>query len=315
MPPTHLVDFMSLLSHLTGVPYIVMEWLWKASVVILIYTSPTRDWSYCMWECGIAINPASPRTRVIVFQSGDRYPALFANDLRINMRLASSIQQFTNEFLTDPHFFPRYEQAVTAFEPRSHGVEKAGQEFYDDLQKVLPSKEDDEGLEEWAPYPFLRMQLNPNQVDRIRRAKHEPLQKTIDVVLEGLIIESDGEARRVFGRAKTMPLDTTLGELVAAWKDRYPQGGHTWLEALCAQVKDAVNGMFPTLVWALMRGLDRMDGTWYAPVLNRVRVIKASQVPADGPHSVEMEFDIYFDISKHVGHVNGYSSVIDEMAA
>lgn len=273
----------------------LMEWLWRASVVILVYTSPSRDWSYCMWECGIAINPASPRTRVIVLQSGERYPALFANDLRINLRTPSAIQQFTNEFLTDPNFFPRYEQAITEFQPRSQDVEQAAQDFYDELQQVVPSKDEDEGVEDWAPYPYLRLQLSPQQVERIRRARDERLQTTIDAVLDGLIVDSDGEARRLFGRAKTMPLDTTFGELVRAWKERFPSSDQAWLEALCGQIKDAVDGMFPTLVWQLMRGLDRMDGTWYAPVLNRVRVIRAPQAAVESPQSVEMEFDIYFD--------------------
>ena len=26
----------------------------QSDVVLLVYTSPTEDWSYCMWECGIA---------------------------------------------------------------------------------------------------------------------------------------------------------------------------------------------------------------------------------------------------------------------
>lgn len=273
----------------------LMEWLWKASVVILVYTSPTRDWSYCMWECGIAINPASPRTRVIVLQSGERYPALFANDLRVNMRTPSAIQQFTNEFLTDPNFFPRYERPISEFQPRSQEVEEAAKDLYDDLQKILPSEDEDEGIEEWTPYPFLRVQIGRQQVERIRAARDERVQTTIDVVRDSPITDSDGEARRIFGRAKAMPLNTTFGELVRSWEERYPNTDLAWLKALCEQIKDAVDGMFPTLVWQLMRGLDRNDGTWYAPVLNRVRLIKAPQMAVEPPQSVEMEFDVYFD--------------------
>src|SRR5215468_4421154 len=38
--------------------------LWKAGIVILIYTSEDQDWQWCMWECGVATNPHSPDTRV-----------------------------------------------------------------------------------------------------------------------------------------------------------------------------------------------------------------------------------------------------------
>ncbi|MDQ6815450.1 MAG: hypothetical protein M3040_17085, partial [Bacteroidota bacterium] len=30
------------------------ETLWKASVLILLYTDHEQDWNYCMWECGVA---------------------------------------------------------------------------------------------------------------------------------------------------------------------------------------------------------------------------------------------------------------------
>src|SRR6202035_3521620 len=44
------------------------EALWQTGVVILIYTTEDQDWQWCMWECGVATNPASPDTRIIVFQ-------------------------------------------------------------------------------------------------------------------------------------------------------------------------------------------------------------------------------------------------------
>src|SRR5262245_18447066 len=49
--------------------------LWNADALILVYTSADNDWSYCMYECGIATHPGSPDTRVIVFQCGKDVPA------------------------------------------------------------------------------------------------------------------------------------------------------------------------------------------------------------------------------------------------
>ena len=34
--------------------------LWEAKVVLLVYTSNDNDWSYCMWECGVATDPSPP---------------------------------------------------------------------------------------------------------------------------------------------------------------------------------------------------------------------------------------------------------------
>jgi hypothetical protein len=44
--------------------------LGASEVLILIYTSSDEDWSYCMWECGVATHPQSPNTAIVVFQCG-----------------------------------------------------------------------------------------------------------------------------------------------------------------------------------------------------------------------------------------------------
>src|SRR3954453_8886931 len=46
------------------------ENLWQAGVIVLIYTSPDEDWSYCMWECGVATHPGSPETKILLLQCG-----------------------------------------------------------------------------------------------------------------------------------------------------------------------------------------------------------------------------------------------------
>jgi hypothetical protein len=35
----------------------LMQALWDAIVIILVYTDSTKDWSYCIWECGVAAQP------------------------------------------------------------------------------------------------------------------------------------------------------------------------------------------------------------------------------------------------------------------
>jgi hypothetical protein len=51
--------------------------LWQTEVLILVYTSSDQDWSYCMWECGMALHPDSPNTTLIVFQCGADVPSPF----------------------------------------------------------------------------------------------------------------------------------------------------------------------------------------------------------------------------------------------
>ena len=45
--------------------------LWSTDVLVLLYTSPDHDWSYCMWECGMAAHPQSPDTQIIVLNKSN----------------------------------------------------------------------------------------------------------------------------------------------------------------------------------------------------------------------------------------------------
>ena len=60
--------------------------LYDCNVLLLLYTSADEDWSYCMFECGVATDPQSPRTNIIVFQCGEDVPSPFADQLRVNVR-------------------------------------------------------------------------------------------------------------------------------------------------------------------------------------------------------------------------------------
>ena len=86
--------------------------LWKVGIVILIYTSEDQDWHWCMWECGVATNPHSPDTRVIVFQCSPEIPRVFQDQVRVNARNKDDVLKFVREFLTHTHFFPEFGRAL-----------------------------------------------------------------------------------------------------------------------------------------------------------------------------------------------------------
>lgn len=80
--------------------------LWHASVVVLIYTTRDQDWSYCMWECGVAQLPGPASTKTIVFQCADQFPMVFADQLRVGLKSEQDIETFVNDLLTDPDTSP-----------------------------------------------------------------------------------------------------------------------------------------------------------------------------------------------------------------
>jgi len=252
--------------------------LWEASAVILVYTTPDKDWGYCMWECGVATHPASPDTRIIVLQCADTVPDLFAGQLHLDARQKGSVERFVREFMTDAQFLPRRTEAVTGYQSSDPKVIVAATKFYDDLKAVLP-----EGpVQEWPAHPFFQLQLAQDAVKRIKEAPAESRSSNAKEIVkaEARISEADRIAESLFGMAD-FQRGLSLRGLFEIWRAAHPTASDGWLDSLADQVGRAAQMQFPQLKWA---ALPVSGERLYAPVVTRVR-----QLPPRG----EMEFDVY----------------------
>jgi hypothetical protein len=242
--------------------------LWTAGSVILIYTTEEQDWSWCMFECGVATIPESPDTRIVVFQCSDDPPRVFQDKVRVDVRSIKDVTKFATQFLTDPKFFPGLGAAVApALRPEHTEVQEAALELFNELTKVLPSTP----VAEWAAQPLLRLQLTEDVV-------HEVATGALDAGEEhaafdhAQIIGLYQQASQIFGVAD-LPPGANFGWLVGRWKSAYPDVPLHWAIDLRRQVREASTGGIPGLRWAYLRELGGNDR--YAPVLSRVRRVPA----------------------------------------
>jgi hypothetical protein len=257
------------------------EHLWRAGVVVLIYTSPDEDWSYCMWECGVATHPQSPDTKIIVLQCGSRPPSVYRDAVRIKAQEAVDIQKFVNSFLTNPDFFPNHGEAVApGFAKNGDEVQQATREFFAALNDVIVT-DADEG-EDWPTVPFLRLQLTYAEVDAIRKLGAAAGAHSVEEAAR--VSDIDSEAKRIFGIGRLEPL-TPISQLIDAWRQERPDEPTKWFEELCEQVRVGSHWRLPRFGWQLVQSADDTDRARYAPVLSRVR-----SVPRQRCH----QFDIYF---------------------
>lgn len=258
--------------------------LWRAGAFVLIYTHPTLDWSFCMFEYGVANNPKSPDTRMILLRCCDVAPPLFAGQVTRNLRELSDVQKFANELLTSPDFFADYGGPITRHQPNSPAVASAAQRLFQEFQAVLPPIAPPAN-EEWPAYPFIQLQLDWRHVEAIRQAPPADRPRVAGEVIrrECLVSAYDKYAERLFnspGFDRGMKLEALIG----AWKDKEPgpDADSKWVESLCRQVTEGARWRFPPSVWELMQGVG--DDTWYAPMLTSVR-----RVP-----NQYMQFDVHF---------------------
>lgn len=256
--------------------------LWATDVLILIYTSSDQDWSYCMWECGVANDSHSPETNIIVFQCGSDFPAPFNDVVRINVRSYDDIKRFMLMFLRDSEFFPTLKGAV-APTIRDAFVDNAAKTLHENIAAVLPPPDD--GLsEEWPTWPYLRIELPRPQVDRMEQASEvERAGLSRQLVKDfGTVVDSDSRAAQLFGVAafaKGLKLDSLLRN----WKDKNPNAEDAWFDSCCEQITMGAARGFPVIRWTPIKDIG--SNSEYTPVLSRIKPL---------PYAGTVQFDIYF---------------------
>jgi hypothetical protein len=256
------------------------EHLWAAGVVLLVYTSPEEDWSYCMWECGVATHPSSPETKIIVLQCGPQAPSVYTAAVRVQAQDLDSIQKLTNDFLTGTDFFPDHGEAVApGFASNGDEVRQAAKQLHEALHEVI---QDGEEGDDWATVPFLCLQLTYPEVDAIRKLDAGEGART---VLEAArVTQIDGEAKRLFGVGRVDSLEL-FSRLVEAWRQGRPDAPTRWVDELSEQIRVGSHWRLPRFRWQLLESVDDADRAKYAPILSRVR-----SVPRQRCH----QFDVYF---------------------
>jgi hypothetical protein len=220
----------------------LQEKLWETDVLILLYTTADQDWSYCMWECGVATHPDSPNTRIIVFQCGHESPTPFANDLRIDVRKPDHVRRFIKQFLSDAAFSPSRKEAL-APDIAEETVGTAATELFDNLKEVLPEPFDGQ-VDVWPVWPFLCVELQQPHVEMMEKLEGEnrieKIKASHQIIKEhGIIVRSDGRAAQLFGLT-SLPDKLKFSDLLICWKERFPSVDATWFDSCCEQIRVAL---------------------------------------------------------------------------
>jgi hypothetical protein len=243
--------------------------LWKTGIVILLYTSEDQDWQWCMWECGVATNPNSPDTRIIVFQCSVETPRVFQDQVRVNVREKEDVLKFVRSFVTDPRFFPGFGRALAPrLPPTGDEVREAAEDLHKSLSAVLPTVE----VAEWAAQPLLRLQLSLESSEKICAEPKSGSGPSIEVADMITVSSLDQQAKQIFGIAELSP-GTKLSGLAARWLESAPGETLEWVRDVESQLRRATRGEIPTISWGYLREVG--GAARYAPLLTRVRRLPA----------------------------------------
>lgn len=254
----------------------IKDALHRAKLVILIYTLTDHDWSFCMWECGLATHPKKADTRTIVLQcNAHDTPRIFEGQLLIRVD-QESIKNFTMQFHRDDDFLPG-EPAIRA-DIKDETIADLSDRFYYDLCEVIAPGQ----REERYRWDSLTLQLTQEELAAIKSLDEQDALQAIQDKCR--IAHQFGEALKHFGYANLEP-DLKLSHLVERWSQR-TQGrdnvSSEWIKELQSEIYRAIDNSPANPEWKALNSANYV-GSWFYPVVNHVRIVP------DG----SMEFDIY----------------------
>jgi TIR domain len=251
----------------------------QASLVILVYTFTDEDWSWCMWECGLATHPReTDATRVIVFRCS-KYdtPRLFAQQVMVDVE-PEGVRNFTRQLHRNEDFFKglgkAYRPALS-----DEDLEYLSSALYNELKPVIPPGK----REERYRWDRFTLKLEP-PVDRLNFETNENVMCE-QIQSELIVTRPFGNALLHFGYAN-LEGGLKLGDLVERWTDQTQDRENVskdWIIALCLEIRRAIDAYPAEPSWQPLNSVS-FSRTSYFPVLNHMRVLPDSS----------MEFDIYF---------------------
>ncbi len=273
----------------------------EANIVLLIYTVSDQDWSWCMYECGLAQDPNSLDTRIVVFQCTEDVPDPL-KELICVTRSEESIKALINSFHKDEEFFPRHGKA---FKPDISDdlIERRSKELYKNLVNVVP----DFRSRAIARWDHFTLALNLDKIKSVRDSKID-----FDVALERAkaLINKECFIKRFSGDAlehfnfSALADNLKFEELFERWKNQSAFSTLDWKSELCREMTSAMRNSLAEPVSVPFDSIEPGVDAWYLPIVDRVR-----EVPEDRT----IEFDVFLfgirsDVAKsmiRVGSGNG----------
>lgn len=215
--------------------------LWQTEALILIYTSADQNWSYCLWECGVATNEHHPNRNIIILQCGEEVPAVYEGCLTTKANDFQSVRKLVGEIFMGPDFFAGRGRPVTDFTEKD--CDDAAKDLHEIFVGLLSNLQRPES---WSPWPLLRVELPGDDVRALVSIRDRAVANSL-VSEKATIVGCNSELPRLFGKTR-IETDIPLSALL-------PNSGldPEWFESCCDQIADFVASREPVVHLAFGR--------------------------------------------------------------
>ncbi|MEL7106274.1 MAG: hypothetical protein AAGM21_10165 [Pseudomonadota bacterium] len=210
-----------------SIPETVIDEIRRNDLFISIYTSPTFDWSYCMYERGAADAVRSKPSQVVTVHFSDARLPIRQDQLSIDGRSSDEIYRFVHKFHTDlewaiPHSETRerlrpFLQFLSATDLEE--IKFRADKLFDDLQ-AASTRTSERSI--FHRLEFLQFSLDPinlSEVKRLRKAARECLSNAAN---DENATDEDRETARKESNSLRAEATIILNEKLAITQDTEP---------------------------------------------------------------------------------------------
>lgn len=251
----------------------IKAFLEQTKLVILIYTHPDMKWDYCMYECGLATDPATVETSVIVFQCTEHAPRVFQDELLV-VTDQDGIARFTRQFHKDDDFFPE----LSAFAPDldSDTLNTRSDNLLKALSPCLP-KQEPRKIVRWG---YFTLSLAEDLITTLQEA--DTINDSHEICVSHknnmIVTSTAGFGLRHFGYQNFEP-NLSLEKIIQRWQSNaaniYETGTLTenhliWVRELEYEICRSVRNESPQLSWIPMKSVYPDIDWWVCPVISEI---------------------------------------------
>lgn len=253
--------------------------LHKTEVVLILYTQVDEDWSWVMWETGVATDPSNPsKTRIVPLSLSENAPSVFDGQLVVRANDQNALRAFFKQICTKEGFFPGLEGPLTNRETK--WINDQADALHAELKKIPPLE-----AKRWRRCDRFKLLLEAKAVKQLQ-AKKALTKQLVQTVAEcSSVVEPSVEVGRHFGLAAHLEAPT-LDELRASWESCRKDVGlpmaetRPWTAVLVEEIWRICNGKSARLNWEPFLSVYSND--WLYPL-----VIEYAELPTGA-----YEFDV-----------------------
>ena len=246
------------------------EALAQTSLVLLLYTGPDKDWSWCMWECGVATDPNEEvATNIVTMQLSGTAPKVYADNLMIKADNKDSVQNFVNQLCTDSKFFPSIGEALTTWDNNHAFIQDQADALFEVLKPYVAALDIEE-----ARWDGFTISLDGGTVTWLKEMEEVISGSSLDRLLKSAVVSDPEDAGlEHFGYAD-LETGMTLFDLRRRWENERGGGGKKrtrWTEIIGEELWRIVTRRKPNLKWEPFVSIKEAH-LWAYPVVYRYQV-------------------------------------------